>query len=555
MTSRRIGPALFALLSTVAAAQAPPSGHGLTPEAIVHPAPDSWPTYSGDYSARRYSGLTQINQSNVRNLGLAWYTALTGGSADKGAHRLIVGGEGSGDLAVAANTDVRAAILQVDGRLYLSTPDNAWAVDARDGHVIWHYHWKTRGGTHVGNRGLGMWGDYLFMETPDDYLVSLEARTGEERWHVEIASFAEQYFSTPAPIVVGNHVLVGTGNDLDAPGFLQSFDPMTGALQWKHYSVPMNPGDPGLETWKDLDAARHGGGNAWTPGAYDPDTHLYIYGTGNPTPSFFPAVRGNGAALFTCALIAVDVETGKMVWYYQTSPNDTHDWDSAQTPILADLTIAGSPRKVAMTAARNGYFFVVDRLTGEHLVTGKFSDTVNWAAPALNAQGQPVRIPAKDHDVAGALVSSSNQGAANWPPPSFSPDTGLFYVQVAESWAMYYQSETDARGAMGLGGNEEVLVDVDSYLKAIDPITGKIAWSVKYYTGRGMPNGVLTTAGKLLFAGDTGGNLVGRDPANGKPLWHVRLGKVSNAPETYLLDGHQYLLVAAGDALAAFRLN
>jgi alcohol dehydrogenase (cytochrome c) len=545
---------MLVLTSAVVPAQDDSPHAGLDPAAILTPTPDSWPTYSGDYSGRRYSTLAQINQTNVRQLTLAWTARVTAGPNDRGGHPVIVGGTGTADAYAALTASIRASILQVDGVLYVSVPDNAWAIDARDGRVLWHYFWKTRGATHIGNRGLGMWGNYLYLETPDNYLVSLDARTGAERWHVEIASFDEQYFSTPAPVVIGNHVLVGTGNDLDAPGFLQSFDPVTGALQWRFYTVPMQAGDPGLETWKDLDAARHGGGNAWVNGSFDLETNLYIFGTGNPTPSYFPEPRGNGDALFTCAMIAVNVDTGKMAWYYQTSPNDTHDWDSAQTPVLADIVFAGRVRKVAMTAARNGYFFVIDRTTGEHLLTSRFSNTVNWARDKLNAKGQPVRIPAKDHHVAGALVSSANEGAANWPPPSFSPDYNLFYAPVAESWAMYYRTELDPRGAMGLGGKDEIGVTADSYLKAIDPATGRIAWSIQYPVGGRIGSGVLTTAGRLLFAGDTGGNLVARDPANGKPLWHTRLGNVSNAPQTYRLDGRQYILVASDDALFAFRL-
>jgi alcohol dehydrogenase (cytochrome c) len=527
---------------------------GLTSGEILNPTPGSWPTYSGDYSGRRYSPLDEIDQSNVKNLTLAWAARLTAGPADRGPHPLQTGGPGDGELFAQLPANIRGSILVVDGILYVSSVDNAWALDARDGRVLWHYWWKTLGGTHIGNRGMGMWGNYVYFETPDNFLVSLDARTGAERWHVEIASIAEQYFSTPAPVVVGNHVIVGTGNDLDAPGFLQSFDPETGALQWKFYTVPMNPGDPGLETWKDLDAARHGGGNPWVPGSYDPDTNLYIFGTGEPKPAYFAEPRGNKEALFTCALIALDVDTGEMAWYYQTSPNDTHDWDSAQTPILADVEIDGRLRKVVMQAARNGYFFTIDRTNGAHILTSKFSSTVNWAEDEYNEKGQPVRIPAKDHHVSGALVSNANQGASNWPPPSFSPDYGLFYVTVAEDWAMYYTTELDPRGAMGLGGKEEISVESRSFLRAIDPTTGEIRWSVEYPTGRGLANGVLTTAGRLLFAGDRGGNLVARDPATGAPLWHSRIGNVSNAPQTYLLDGEQYVLAASGDMLYAFKL-
>src|SRR4029077_3121432 len=358
-----------------------------------------------------------------------------------------------------------------------------------------------------------------------------------------------------APIVVGNHVLVGTGNDLDAPGFLQSFDPETGELQWKLYTVPMNVGDPGLETWKNLDAARHGGAQVWLAGSYDPETHLYITGTGNPTPAYTSQVRGDGDNLFTCSLIAVNVDTGKMQWYYQTSPHDTHDWDSTQPPVLAHSPSNGRMRKLVLTASRNGYYFTLDRLTGEHLVTGKISETVNWAK-GLNEKGQPVRNPEKDSTVPGSLVSPNNGGATNWPPPAYSPDTGLFYVPSNDAYAMYYLTETDPRGAMGLGGKEEAsLGTLGAYLTAIDYKTGKVVWKHRYPgTGGSLGNGILTTAGKLLFAGDIGGNLVAYDPANGNILWHTHLGQISNAPETYMLDEHQYILIAAGDSLYAFTL-
>jgi alcohol dehydrogenase (cytochrome c) len=544
----------------IAQARTPGAGPGgLDPKDILQPLGDSWLTYSGDYSGKRYSQLKQINQTNVKNLTLAWTTRVANGPNPSPARGggpqapVILGGVGKTQWA--GGTNIRAAILSVNGVLYFSTPDNAWAVDARDGRELWHYNWSTRGGTHIGNRGLGMWGNYLYMETPDNYLISLDARTGKERWVVEIASFEEQYFSTPAPVIVDNHVLVGTGNDLDAPGFLQSFNAETGKLEWKTYMVPMNEGDPGLETWKDLDAARHGGGNPWVPGVYDPETRLYIIGTGNPSPAYISAPRGPGLDnLYTCSLVALNVDTGKMAWHYQTSPHEMHDWDSAQTPVLVDGVFNGKPRKMVMTAARNGYFFVVDRTTGEHLLTSKFSDTANWAYDKLNSKGQPVRIPEKDHHISGALVSMANQGAANWPPAAFSPDYGLFFVPVSESWAMYYLTETDPRGAMGLGGKEEIAIGGESFLKAIDYKTGKIAWRVKYPTFGGIANGILATAGRLIFSGDTSGNFVARDPANGRPLWHARLGAVSNAPSTYMLDGRQYIVVAGGDTLYAFTL-
>jgi len=537
-------------------------GRGVDPSELLKPLKDSWPTYNGDLSGKRFSGLTQVDRATVKNLSLAWTARLTPGGGNAGAGRggrggpqtpLIVGGEGTGDFA-AGGGSIKCSVLFVDGTLYFTMPDNAWAVDAHDGRELWHYFWKTRGGTHIGNRGLAMWHDYLFMETPDNYLVSLDAKTGKERWHKTIADLDQGYFSTPAPVVVGNHVLVGTGNDIDAPGFLQSFDPETGDLQWKYYTVPMKKGDPGLDTWKSLDAARHGGAQTWIPGAYDPETNLYIFGTGNPTPAYTTGTRGDGDNLFTCSLIALNVDTGKMAWYFQTSPHDMHDWDSAQTPVLTDGTINGKQRKLALTASRNGYFFAVDRVTGEHLITSKVGMATNWAK-GLNKFGAPERDPAKDPTVPGSLVSPTAGGTTNWEPPAFSPQTGLFYTAESNEYSLFYLTDVDPRGSMGLGGKEEVPVGTaGSFLTAIDYKTGKIAWRHTYY-GTGGGGGLLTTAGGLLFAGDGSDNLVAHDASTGKPLWHARIGRVSNAPQTFELDGHQYVVAATGDTLWAFVLN
>ncbi len=220
-----------------------------------------------------------------------------------------------------------------------------------------------------------------------------------------------------------------------------------------------------------------------------------------------------------------------------------------------DGEFGGKPRKLVVTAERNGYFFVLDRVTGEHLVTSKYSDSVNWAK-GLNAAGAPVRDPAKDSTIGGSLVSPDNGGATNWPPPTFDPASGLFFVPSSDTYAMYYLTETDPRGAMGLGGkDEQFLTSFGSFLTAIDYKTGKVAWRHKYPSGtRNGGNGLLTTAGNLLFGGDPSGNLVAFDPASGRILWHSHIGNVSNAPETYMLDGHQQILVAAGDSLFAFTL-
>jgi alcohol dehydrogenase (cytochrome c) len=544
---------------------------GLDPTELLKSLSDSWPTYSGDYTGRRYSALAQINQTTVKNLGLAWVsrdltegTGPTGRAADGGAGAaggggfgrgggpspLIVAGEGPGEFNRGGPAQVRGSILMVDGVLYATSPDNLWAIDARDGTVLWQFYWKTRGGTHTGHRGVGMWHNYLFMETHDDFLVKIDARTGKEVWHIELAPFEQQYFSSMAPVIIRDHVIVGTGNDLDAPGYLQSYDPETGKRQWIFYTVPMNLGDPGLDTWPSLEAARHGGGQPWVPGVYDPETNLYIFGTGNPTPAYTLAGRGTGSGLFTCSLVAVNVDTGKLAWYYQTSPRDMHDWDSAQTPVLIDGVIAGRPRKLVATGARNGYFFTVDRVTGEYVASGKFGTLTNFAS-GLDPQGRPILNPEKAATIAGSIVNGS---VTNWPPPAYSPDTGLFYVGENNNLSISYLIDADPRGSMGLGGVQggSGPGGGKSYITAIDPKTAKIVWRHEVQSAGG---GMLTTAGRLLFAGDGAGNLVAFDPANGTPIWHSRIGVVTNAPETYMLDGKQYVLAASGDALFAFSLN
>src|SRR5499426_2422841 len=442
---------------------------GVDTAAQLRPPTDSWPTYSGDLTGRRYSPLKNIDKTTVKQLSLAWVSrgftdgvgptgraaapAAPGGGGGGGRggappYPIVISGLGTGEFNTGGPAAIRGSVLMVDGVLYPTSPDNVWAVDARDGSILWQYYWKTRGGTHTGHRGVGMWKNFLFTEFHDNYLVKLDARTGKEQWRVEISRFDEQYFSSMAPIIIDDHVIVGTGNDLDMPGFLQSYDPETGKRQWILYTVPMNPGDPGVESWPSLDAARHGGAQVWVPGAYDPETRYYIFGTGNPTPAYTPAGRGEGAGLFTCSLVAVNVDTGKMAWYYQTSPRDMHDWDSTQTPILIDGTVNGRPRKLVSTGARNGYFFTVDRVTGEYVASGKFSEAANWAS-GLDKQGRPVLNPEKVATIPGAIVSSS---ATNWPPPAYSPDTGLFYLPENNSLGIRYLINDDPRGSMGLGG-------------------------------------------------------------------------------------------------------
>ena len=534
----------------------------LVPGDLLKPLGENWPSYSGDYTGKRFSPLAQVNQTTVKQLSLAWTAKLTAGPGPTGrwgqGPAAIVGGDGSPNNP-AVPTIIKGTPLMVNGVLYVTSPDNGWALDARDGREMWHYFWRTRGGTPIGNRGFGLWNNALFMVTPDDFIVSLDAKTGKERWNKEFAPFTQQYFSTIAPMVIGNTVIVGTGNDLDSPGYLQAYDTDTGKELWRFYTVPQNAGDPGVDTWPSLQAARYGGGHPWLPGVYDPETNLYIFGTGNPIPAYTLG-RGDGDNLFTCALIAVDVATGKMKWYFQTSPHDMHDWDSAQTPVLFEGTVGGKKRKLVATAARNGYFFTLDRATGEKVVVTKYGSATNWAK-SIDPKGSVRREPAKDPIVPGAIVSPTSGGTINWEPPAYSPITGLFYVTERNGHSIYYLTDPDPRGSMGLAGKEEVFVgNTGNFLTAIDPLTGKVAWRRPYPSagGSGMygggGSGLLTTAGKLVFGGDNGGNFVAWDAVTGTPIWHTHIGDVTNPPMTYMLDGRQYILVATTDTLYAFAL-
>ncbi|MBV9264747.1 MAG: acido-empty-quinoprotein group A, partial [Acidobacteriaceae bacterium] len=513
---------LLCLAATMMMGVAGVSAQMLDPTLLTKPATDAWPTFNGDYSGRRFSTLKQINESTVKSLNLAWVHRVTPGDTPGAS----IGGEASAEEAAQfANTpdvhQIKSSPLLVNGVLYFTTPDNTFAVDARSGRQLWHYYWRSQGGIHIGNRGVGMYGNWLFFETPDDYLVSLEAKTGKERWHVQIADVKQEYFSTPAPVVIGNHVIVGTGGDsLDVPGFLEAHDPETGAVQWKWWTEPLKKGDPGSNTWPDEMSMRHGGGMTWMPGTYDPETHTYYLGTGNPNPVLAGQSR-KGDDLWTCSIVALDVDTGKMKWWFQASPHDTHDWDAVQTPILFDAEFNGKPRKLLAQASRNGLFFLLDRVTGEHLVTHPFIETLNWMEQ-IDDRGEPRRNPAKDATIDGVLVSPASGGATNWPAPSYDPETKLFYVGTSESFSEFYLTDTDPHPE-GYGAAERDSGGLGNTLRAIDYKTGKTVWKHEYPGGGGM-TGCLTTAGKLLFTGDGSGHLIAFDPANGKILWHAGLG-------------------------------
>ncbi len=504
------------------------AGQGLDPAKLQQPPVDSWPTYNGDYSGRRFSTLKQINDGNVASLSLGWVYRINGG-----------------DDPYAGV--IKATPLVVNGVLYFTAPDKVWAVDARTGRELWHYTWQSKGGIHLGNRGAGVYGNWLYFETPDCHLVSLGLNDGKLRWSKQVCDLNQLYYASVAPIVIKNHVIVGvSGDDLDIPGYLESRDPETGELQWRWMTVP-KPGEPGSETWPNAEAMTHGGGMTWVPCTYDPELDMIFVGTGNPQPVIAGKGR-KGSNLFTESIVALQLDTGKLVWHFQPSPHDTHDWDAVQTPVLIDGEINGQPRKLVAQASRNGWFFVLDRKTGENYKSTEFVKT-NWAK-GVDAKGQPIPNPAKEPQVDGALISPNQGGAVNWPPPSFSPQTGLFYVNATRAFSIYYIFDEDDKPE-GWGGNDQGGWG-EAMLQALDYQTGKVRWSHKW-EGSSVRSGVLSTAGNLVFAGDPANNLVALNASTGQPLWHANLGSsVSNGAITYELDGVQYLVVGAGDTLFGF---
>ena len=523
------------LLSATLGAQQPPAprpaapaegSSGLTLAQIEKPSTGSWPTYNGDYSGRRFSSLTKITAANVKHLSLAWIYDLP------------------------APGTIKATPLQIGGVLYFTTPNHVYAVDARTARELWHYTFsRSRGGIQIGNRGVAVLGSTVYFVTTDCNLVALDIKTGAEKWAKEFCSLEMMYYGSIAPVVVKDKLILGpSGDDLDVPAYLEARSPENGDLIWRWYVTPQKEGEPGLDTWPNLDMAKHGGGMTWQPITYDPElNHIYVT-TGNPQPVVAFKNR-EGANLYTASIVALNADTGKMVWYFQSSPHDTHDWDATQTAVVFDGTINGQPRKLLAQASRNGQFFLLDRTNGKAVVSSEYIKT-NWMLD-YDAKGQPIPNPEKRPQIAGALVTPNQGGATNWFPPSFSPQTGLFYVNATRAFSVWYIYDA-SENPMGWGGTDRGGYAEQPQLKAIDYKTGKIRWSIPRYGGN---SGLLTTAGNVLFNAAAAG-IGAYNATTGEPLWNARIGNsVTNGPITYELDGLQYVIAGAGGRLVAFVLN
>jgi alcohol dehydrogenase (cytochrome c) len=455
--------------------------------------------------------------------------------------------------------DVQATPIVADGVMYLTEPkSHVVALDLRTGNPLWRWGRTVPQNLKIlgfgpTNRGVAILDSTVFVGTLEAHLVALDARTGVVRWDASVASNDSGYAITGAPLVADGKVIIGvSGGEAGIRGHLDAYDAATGERVWRFWTIPA-PGEPGGDTWSG-DAWKTGGGSTWVTGSYDPALGLVYWGVGNPGPDWNGDVRP-GDNLYTCSLVALDVRTGALRWHFQFTPHDTHDWDAAQIPVLADTRLGGRTRKVVVMANRNAFYYVLDRVTGEFLHGVEFSRQT-WAE-GLDERGRPRVIAGTEPSDSGTLVYPSLQGATNWLSPSYSPLTGLLYVPATELGSIYFKREAKyVPGTYYNGGGEQAFENDSSYgaIRALELGTGKRRWEFRLQS-LGW-SGVLATAGGLVFGGTNEGRVFALDAANGRALWHFQTGGlVQGNPTSFLIDGKQHVAFAAGRALYVFGLE
>jgi alcohol dehydrogenase (cytochrome c) len=513
--------------------------------------PRNWLTYGGTYTSQRYSPLNQITPANAANLQQQWVL-----------QNQVFGAWQSTPLVV-------------DGIMYVTQrPNDVLAVDAKTGRVFWLYRYAPSPEARVccgsNNRGVAMLGDTLFMGTLDAHLIAIDAKNGRPLWNITLADVKLGYSITLAPLVVKDKVLVGLGGgEFGIRGFIAAFDAKTGKEAWRFYTIP-GPGEPGHDTWTG-DAWKNGGGSVWVTGSFDPDLNLTYWGVGNPGPDWNPDQRP-GDNLYTESVVALDADTGSLKWHFQFTPNDGYDYDSVQVPVLVDMNWRGRPAKLMLWANRNGFFYVLDRVTGRFLSGNPFVK-VNWASE-LDERGRPVQTPQPP----GSPTWPGNQGGTNWYPPSYSPRTELFYFSAWEGYASIYRKETSVYqpGRNFSGGGFTVLAPVPGAptvgigrrgpinnwtdavgrgaVIAVDPQSGEQKWKFSQFDVT--DSGILTTGSDLLFTGGREGYFYALDAKTGALVWKASLGgQIVAPPITYEVDGRQHVAVIAGNLLATYALR
>jgi alcohol dehydrogenase (cytochrome c) len=547
MTRRRL------LTLAVVAALAKGASAQVTFERLLNAPkePHNWLTYSGTYMSQRYSLLTQITPANARDLELKW-------------------------VFQARWLDYyQATPLVVDGIMYTTQGNDVLALDAVTGKIFWIYPYTPASDARFCcgriTRGLAIHRDTIFLATVDANLIAIDAKSGRPLWRKVVAPATAGYSMTLAPLVIKDKVIVGTaGGEFGIRGFIAAYEAATGEQSWRFNTVPL-PGEPEHDTWGE--GWKYGGASIWVTGSYDPETNLTFWGVGNPGPDYNAESRP-GDNLYSNSVIALDADTGKLKWHYQFSPADEFDWDAVQVPVLADMQWQGKLRKVMLWANRNGFFYVLDRRTGEFLRATPIARQ-NWNA-GFDAKGRPIRTPNSAASREGTLIYPGNQGATNWFNPSFSPRTGLFYVNVWENTHTifaradqeYKEGASYTAGRLttnypgrGIGAGMRAIqrpnlrMEEENYgtVRAFDPQTGK--WKWEYKMTDLTDAGILTTASDVLFTGGREGYFFALDARTGSLLWKIQLGgPIQNGPTTYAVDGRQYVAVSASNSLFVFGL-
>jgi alcohol dehydrogenase (cytochrome c) len=496
-----------------------------------------WPSYNGGPDGSRYSTLMQIDRSNVERVAPKWMFTLPNTSR------------------------LQVTPVVVGGVMYVTSANECWAIDAGSGREIWRYgRPRTKGliGNAAGgvNRGVGVAGDRLFMVTDHAHVIALDRHTGALLWDTEMADWRQNYNATGAPLPVGNLVITGTsGGDEGVRGFVAAYDQATGKEVWRFWTVPA-PGERGSETWQGKGIA-HPGGSTWMTGAYDPQLDTVYWTVGNPGPDLYGDDR-LGDNLYTDSVVALDAKTGALKWHFQFTPHDVWDYDAQEPTALVDTTWQGKPRKLLVQANRNGFLYVIDRMTGEFLSGAAFIRNITWAS-GLDPRGRPVRVPGMEPSPDGKRVCPSLDGATNWYSSSFNPLTNLYYVQTNDKCGIFTRTDQEwaaGRGFMGGSFRQAPNEPAQRLLRAIDIRTSKVVWEVPQTGNVNSWGGVLSTAGRVVFFGDDSGAFAAVDAENGRRLWSFQTSQLWKAsPMTYVFDNQQYVAVAAGSTIIAFALR
>jgi len=494
-----------------------------------------WPTYNGHPNGNRYSPLTQITAANASRLTPKWIFSLPNAS------------------------QLQVTPVVVDGVMYVVQANDFYALDAGSGRQIWNYRRpRTRGLIGVSargvNRGVAVAGDRVFVATDHAHLIALNRATGALLWETEMADWKQNYNATGAPMTVDNLVISGiAGGDDGIRGFVAAYDQTTGKEVWRFWAVPKR-GEPGSETWKG-NAIDHPGAGTWMTGSYDPALGILYWAMGNPGPDMIGDDR-LGDNLYTDSVVALDPKTGQRKWHFQFTPHDVHDYDAQQPLVLVDAQWKGQPRKLLLQANRNGFFYVLDRVTGEYLQGTPYVKQITWAS-GLDAKGRPIVIPNMEPTREGKRVCPSLEGASNWYSASYSPRTGFYYAQTNDRCGIFTRVDQPfevGKGFMG-GTFGPAPEPAQRVLRAIDPQTGKVAWELPQFGNVDSWGGVLSTAGDVVIFADDSGALAAADAKTGKALWSFQTSQVwKSSPMTYVFDNRQYIAVASGPSILAFGL-